>query len=113
MDRDYIGQVESLLQSALVCIMSYLFLSDCELLPGNVLHKDVRELAGILDFTTDEITYLCRHQSPFKFFLDQWCKREGSKATLERLHEALVELQRPDLAELIQKTIESKTILFK
>lgn len=88
----------------------FVFFSDEELLPGNVLHKDIRDLAGILDFTLDEINYLCRQQSPFRFFLDQWCKREGKKATLEKLHEALVELGRPDLAEEIQKTIESMAL---
>ena len=78
------------------------FFSENELLPGvSALGSDVAALAGELEFRVDEINYICSKKSPFKFLLDQWCKRDRKKATLNQLAESLKEIRRPDLAEKV------------
>ena len=76
-----------------------------ELLPGYSLTGDVSSLAGELDFTMDEIDYICSKKAPFKFLLDQWCKRDKRKATFQKLSDTLLELKRPDLVEKINDTL--------
>lgn len=80
--------------------------TDLELLPG-CLNRDVLALAGELNFNVGEIRYISMKEEPFKFLLDQWCKREGKKATLNRLSEVLRAIGRLDLVERIDGTIES------
>ena len=75
------------------------------LLPGYSLTGDVASLAGELEFAIDEIDYICSKKSPFKFLLDQWCKRDKNKATFQKLSNTLLELRRPDLAEKINETV--------
>ena len=79
---------------------------EMELLP-NTLSRDVTALAGELNFNMSEITYISSKEAPFKFLLDQWCKREGKNATLACLRESLLEIKRADLAELVENTIQS------
>lgn len=76
-----------------------------ELLPGCSLTGDISSLAGELDFRMDEIDYICSKQAPFKFLIDQWCKRDRKKATFQKLTSALLELRRPDLVEKINETV--------
>lgn len=79
--------------------------------PDNPLNRDVRDLAGILDFGNEEIHYICTKDFPFKYMLDQWCKRVGDEATMENLKVALQELKRPDAVEVVEeakKEVENK-----
>ena len=75
------------------------------LLPGYSHTGDVASLAGELEFEMDEIDYICSKKSPFKFLIDQWCKRDKNKATFQKLSNTLLELRRPDLAEKINETV--------
>lgn len=76
-----------------------------ELLPGYSRTGDVASLAGELEFEMNEIDYICSKKAPFKFLLDQWCKRDRKKATFQKLSNTLLELSRPDLAERINETV--------
>lgn len=78
---------------------------EMELLP-NTLNRDVTALAGELNFKISEISYISGKDTPFKFMLDQWCKREGKNATLNSLKESLLEIKRQDLAEVVENTIQ-------
>lgn len=73
--------------------------------PANALEKDVRMLSGLLGFSCDEVRYIFNKQYPFVYMLDQWIKRNMDEATLKRLHTAIVELQRPDAAEIVEKVV--------
>lgn len=79
--------------------------------PANALEKDVRMLSGLLGFSCDEVRYIFNKQYPFVYMLDQWIKRNMDEATLKRLHTAIVELQRPDAAEIVEKVVLGR-ILF-
>lgn len=84
--------------------LCYIFpLTGALLSPDNPLNRDVRDLAGILDFGNEEIHYICTKDFPFKYMLDQWCKRVGDEATMENLKVALQELKRPDAVEVVEE----------
>ena len=93
-------------------IFSFSSFVENELLPGvSALGSDVAALAGELEFRVDEINYICSKKSPFKFLLDQWCKRDRKKATLNQLAESLREIRRPDLAEKVHTFMSSEFLV--
>lgn len=72
--------------------------------PPNDLRGDVRELAGSLGFQPDEIS---RKEYPFLYLLDVWIQKVGAEAaSLQILHSKLIELERPDAAEIVKNAID-------
>ena len=82
------------------------------LAPDNALNRDLRDLAGSLDFSIEDIRYICGKKDPFRYMLDQWCKREGDNATMGRLHAAIIDLKRPDAVEVIENGVRGAVIKF-
>lgn len=80
------------------------------LIPLDPLERDVRSVAGDLDFTTDEVRYLTHKPYPFVYMYDQWLKRDGRNATLRKLQDTLLKNKRHDAAEIVEKAING--ILF-
>lgn len=96
------NQLKVLLHSTIHSV----YLLDVLLVPTDPLERDVRSVAGHLNFTTDEVRYLTHKDYPFVYMYDQWLKRDRRNATLRKLQDVLIEIRRHDAAEIIEKAVK-------
>ena len=78
---------------------------DSLLLP-EFYQKNVLDLAGLLDFGIEDISYLAGKENPFGYLLKVWYEKDGKFATLNSLRTKVKELGRPDVEQLVVKAIE-------
>ncbi|XP_066910288.1 uncharacterized protein [Clytia hemisphaerica] len=77
-----------------------------KLIPTDALARDVRSLADNLGFSNTDINYLVNKQYPFIYMYDQWLKRHKQDAKLKALYAALMEIRRPDAAEIVERVLK-------